>query len=301
MQQQQPRRALWVIGRTAVVALIVLVMAGGSLTTTSAKAPLAATEDDESSGFDLLDIDPANFDNPTVIDNEWMPLKPGHRLIYEGYTVQDGERIPHIVIETVTDLTKVINGVRTRVSLEEDYSDEELVEKEIAFHAQDNDGNVWHLGQLVETYEGEILVGGRVWLVGLTEGAHAGIRMPAEPKVGDVYSQGYAPPPFFWTDRGMVYQVGQKTTVRAGSFDDVVIIAEWDEETEEGVFQDKYYARGVGVVRVGFRGPDPDQEELELVAIEELSPEELADVRLEVMRMEERAYLYGRTSPVEQG
>jgi hypothetical protein len=253
----------------------------------------------ETAEHDLLDLHPANFVNPTVIDNEWMPLRPGTRLVYEGFDVDDGQRISHVVFATTTDLTKVINGVRTRVSIEEDYSDEELTEKDIVFHAQDNDGNVWHFGELVETYEGAAFVGGQAWLVGLTEGAHAGIQMLAEPQMGDIYSQGYAPPPYFWTDRSLVYQMGQQTTVSAGSFEDVMVIAEWDQETAEGVFQDKYYARDVGLVRIGFRGPDPQQEELELIAIEQLSPEELADLRREVLRMEERAYLYGQTSPAE--
>jgi hypothetical protein len=170
-----------------VIALVLAASAGSvhQVAAETAKAYPATLAASESNERDLLDIDPANFANPTVIDNEWMPLKPGHRLIYAGYSIQDGERIPHVVIETVTDLTKEINGVRTRISLEEDFSDEELVEKEIVIHAQDNDGNVWHLGQLVETYEGAILVGGRVWLVGLTEGAHAGIRMLAAPQEGD--------------------------------------------------------------------------------------------------------------------
>jgi hypothetical protein len=254
----------------------------------------------ETAEHDLLDLHPANFVNPTVIDNEWMPLRPGTRLVYEGFDVDDdGQRISHIVFATTTDLTKVINGVRTRVSIEEDYSDEELTEKDIVFHAQDNDGNVWHFGELVETYEGAAFVGGQAWLVGLTEGAHAGIQMLAEPQMGDIYSQGYAPPPYFWTDRSLVYQMGQQTTVPAGSFEDVMVIAEWDQETAEGVFQDKYYARDVGLVRIGFRGPDPQQEELELIATEQLSPEELADLHREVLRMEERAYLYGQTSPAE--
>ena len=275
---------------------LLLVMSAGVAPATS---QTAADELEEPA---LLDIDPANFDNPTVIDNEWMPLEPGTRLVYEGFDVDDnGERIPHVIVDTTTDLTKEINGVRTRVSIEEDYSDEELVEKEIVFRAQDNDGNVWHFGQLVETYDEGALVGGHVWLVGLTEGAHAGIHMLAAPQVGDTYSQGYAPPPFYWTDRALVHRVGQQTTVPSGSYEDVMVIAEWDAETEEGVFQDKYIARGVGVVRVGFRGPDPQQEEMELVGIEQLSPEALADARAEVLRMEERAYLYGRTPPVERG
>jgi hypothetical protein len=264
----------------------------------SVLAPAATPATSETAEHDLLDLDPTNFDNPTVIDNEWMPLRPGTRLVYDGFDVDDnGQRIPHVVFATTTDLTKVINGVRTRVILEEDYSDEELVEKDIAFHAQDNDGNVWHFGELVETYEGAAFLGGHVWLVGLTEGAHAGIQMLAEPEVGETYSQGYAPPPFFWTDRSLVHRMGLRTTVPSGTYEDVMVIAEWDQETEEGVFQDKYYARRVGVVRIGFRGPDPTGEELELIGIEQLSPEELADLRRDVLRMEERAYLYGQTSP----
>ena len=277
------------------VAMLLLMLAGGT-------PPPAETADTVMEDPALLDIDPTNFDNPTVIDNEWMPLRPGTRLVYDGFDVDDhGQRIPHVVFATTTDLTKVINGVRTRVILEEDYSDEELVEKDIAFHAQDNDGNVWHFGELVETYEGAAFLGGQVWLVGLTEGAHAGIQMLAEPQVGETYSQGYAPPPFFWTDRSLVYRMGPQTTVPSGTYEDVMVIAEWDQETEEGVFQDKYYARGVGVVRIGFRGPDPTGEELELIGIEQLSPEELADLRRDVLRMEERAYLYGRTPPAETG
>jgi hypothetical protein len=253
----------------------------------SVLAPAATPAPSETAEHDLLDLDPTNFDNPTVIDNEWMPLRPGTRLVYDGFDVDDnGQRIPHVVFATTTDLTKVINGVRTRVILEEDYSDEELVEKDIAFHAQDNDGNVWHFGELVETYEGAAFLGGHVWLVGLTEGAHAGIQMLAEPEVGETY-------------RSLVHRMGLRTTVPSGTYEDVMVIAEWDQETEEGVFQDKYYARRVGVVRIGFRGPDPTGEELELIGIEQLSPEELADLRRDVLRMEERAYLYGQTSPVE--
>jgi hypothetical protein len=277
------------------VAMLLLMLAGGT-------PPPAETADAVMEEPALLDIDPTNFDNPTVINNEWMPLRPGTRLVYDGFDVDDnGQRIPHVVFATTTDLTKVINGVRTRVILEEDYSDEELVEKDIAFHAQDNDGNVWHFGELVETYEGAAFLGGHVWLVGLTEGAHAGIQMLAEPQAGETYSQGYAPPPFFWTDRSLVHRMGPQTTVPSGTYEDVMVIAEWDQETEEGVFQDKYYARGVGVVRIGFRGPDPTGEELELIGIEQLSPEELADLRRDVLRMEERAYLYGRTPPAEMG
>ena len=249
---------------------------------------------------DFLEIDPNNFDNSTVIDNEWWPLTPGTRLVYEGFTVENGEKVPHSVEDTVTDLTKVINGVRTLVSLEKDFSDGEMIETEIVFHAQDNDGNVWHLGQLRETYDEVEFVGGRVWFVGVPEGAKAGIRMQADPQLGaPSYSQGFAPVPFAWTDRARVYQMGQKTTIATGSYDSVMVIQEADQETEPGVFQLKYYARGVGVVRIGFLGDDPEQEEMELVEIAKLSPEELAEARTEALGVEQRAYMYSQTPPAE--
>ncbi len=54
---------------------------------------------------------------------------------------------------TVTDLTKVVNGVRAVVVWDRDYASGELQETELAFFAQDNDGNVWHLGEYPEEYE----------------------------------------------------------------------------------------------------------------------------------------------------
>ena len=110
---------------------------------------------------------------------------------------RNGENVPHRIVFTVTDLTKVINGVRTVVIFGRDYSRGELLEAELAFFAQDRDGNVWHLGQYREMYDEVGLVGGRAWLVGHLDGARAGIMMKAKPPLGTPsYSQGYAPAPF---------------------------------------------------------------------------------------------------------
>lgn len=248
-----------------------------------------------------LEIDPTKFDRSTNIDHEWWPLIPGTRLTYEGFTVEEGKKIRHRIVDTVTDLTKVINGVRTLVSLEMDYSKGQLVEKEIAFHPQDNEGNVWHLGHLSEIYEDAQFVGGQMWLVGYPKDAKAGIRMLAKPALGTPgYSQGYAPAPFHWTDRARVTQMGIKTKVPAGAYKDVMVIEEWDEESPKGAVQTKYYARGVGIVRIGFRGPDPSKEEMVLVKIEQLSPEAMAEAHAAALDLEQRAYEYSRTSPVER-
>ena len=290
------RFLVFCLAAVTVLALSASACRGGSEpeATTDGETTPEATIDDAPYGKEFEDFDPNNFDDSSAnIDNEWWPQQPGMKYVYEGSEIEDGERGPHRVEFIVTDLTKVIAGVRTVVSVEIEYSRGKLIEQELAFHAQDKQGNIWHLGQYRETYDDVEFVGGRVFFPGYPEGARAGIRMHAEPRLGTPgYSQGYAPPPFHWTDRGRVYQVGQKTTVQTGSYDDVVVTEEWDAETEPGVFQLKYHARGVGIVRIGWRGDDPNKEELELVEVAQLSPEELAKVRAQALEMEERASFY---------
>src|SRR3990172_12900232 len=108
----------------------------------------ACTGTSKTSEKEYEDFDPQNFDNPTQINNQWMPMTPGTKYTYEGLTVEDdGTTVPHQVVIHITDLTKVIGGVRSVVSWDLDYSTGELVEAELAFFAQDNDGNVWRMGE----------------------------------------------------------------------------------------------------------------------------------------------------------
>ena len=246
------------------------------------------------------DFDPANFDRSTVIDNAWWPHPPGTQFIYEGFTVEEGEEIEHRIILTVTDLTKVIGGVNSVVVYERDESDGQVVEAELAFRAQDDDGNVWHLGEYSETYEDGDLVGGKTWLVGHLEGARAGVMMQADPQPGTpAFSEGFAPPPVNWTDFGRVREVGQSEVVKHGAFDDVVVVEEYNLE-EPGAYQLKSYARALGLIRVGWSGADATQEELELVEVIQLSPEALAEERAAALELEQRAYVYGSTPPAQR-
>ena len=244
-------------------------------------------------------FDPSNFDHPEAIDHAWWPLRPGMQSVFEGQTEEDGKRLPHRLVFTVTNLVKEIGGVRARVILEIDYSGGKLVEKELAFFAQDKSGNVWLLGEYRETYDHQ-LVGGRIWNVNNPEGAKAGILMPADLRPGTPsYSQGYAPPPFYWTDRGRVSQTGQKVKGPTGTYDDVLVIEEFDAE-HPGAFQLKYYARGVGNIRVGSRGKDEASETLDLVKTGQLSPKDLAEAQATALEMEKRATMYPAFPPLEQ-
>jgi hypothetical protein len=252
------------------------------------------------------DFEHAQFDDPTHIDNEWLPLTPGTQFVYEGSTfiVDEKRREEHRVVFTVTDLTKVIDGVRTLVVWDRDYSGGQLVETELAFHAQDNDGNVWHLGQYPEEYENGKFAKAPAWIVG-RKGAQAGISMKAEPRLGaPSYAQGYAPPPLNWDDRARVYKVGQKTCVPFECYENVLVTEEF-EPSIPGVYQLKYYAQGVGNIRVGWRGKKQDEREtLELVDLKHLSPETMAKVRQAAMELDRHAYersreVYSHTQPVK--
>ena len=268
----------------------------GSSEHTQAEAPLTGSAED---------FERAQFDDPTNIDNKWLPLTPGTQFVYEGSTfvVEEQLREVHRVVFTVTDLTKVIDGVRTLVVWDRDYSGGELVETELAFHAQDNDGNVWHLGQYPEEYEDGKFYDAPAWIVG-RQGAHAGVSMKAKPKLGaPSYAQGYAPPPLNWDDRARVYKVGMKVCVPVDCYENVLVTEEF-EPSIPGVYQLKYYASGVGNIRVGWRGKKQDEREtLELVEVKHLSPEAMAEVRKAAMELDRRAYerskVYRDTQPAK--
>ncbi len=270
---------------------------------TSSEEAMEATIDSESIEKVFEDFDPNNFDDSsTNIDNEWLPLQPGTQWVLEGVTIEEGESIPHRIEFTVTDLTKEIAGVNTVVAWIADYSDGELVEAEIAFYAQDNDGNVWYLGEYPAEYEDGEFVEAPTWIAGL-EDARAGIKMKAEPQPGTPgYFQGWGPA-VEWTDYGQVDQMGQESCVPVDCYQDVLVIAESSLD-EPGIFQLKYYAPGVGNIRVGWRGEGESQEELELVDYGRLDPEALAEVRAAALELEKHAYeispdVYGQTSPAE--
>jgi hypothetical protein len=250
------------------------------------------------------DFKRARFDDPTHIDNRWLPLKPGTQLVYEGSAIVDeGGRQPRRVVTTVTDLSKVIDGVRTLVISERDSTAGQLSEPELAFFAQDNAGNVWLVGEYPEEYEDGKFDKAPAWLSG-QKGARAGIAMLANPRPGTPdYAQGFAPPPIDFTDRARVYKTDQQTCTPVECYKNVLVTEEFNPD-EPGAFQLKYYASGVGNVRVGWRGKKEEEKEtLELVDLNHLSSEALAKVRKKALEMDQRAYerseVYRETPPAQ--
>jgi hypothetical protein len=286
--------------------LFVILVLISCLVMFSAVAGTARTQSKGLTGS-AKDFQRAKFDkSSTHITNQWLPLKPGTQLIYKGSAIPEGEktRVKRRVVSTVTDLSKWIDGVRTLVIWERDYTAGKLGESEIAFFAQEKAGNVWLLGEYPEEYENSKVVDAPTWISG-QKGARAGIAMLANPKVGTPdYAQGFAPPPVEFKDRARVYKKGQKTCVPVKCYEDVLVIEEF-EKGVPGVFHLKYYAPNVGLVKVGWRGANEvEKETLALVKRQQLSSKELAKARKSALKLDKRAYkrsadVYGKTPPAK--
>ena len=86
---------------------------------------------------------------------------------------------------TVTDVTKVIQGVRAVVVWDVDLdqsSRRSAQESELSFWAQDDAGNVWNMGEYPEEFPSGVFAGApSTWLAGFDE-AQPGVHMVAGPE-----------------------------------------------------------------------------------------------------------------------
>jgi hypothetical protein len=244
-----------------------------------------------------------NFPDRPRIDNRYLPALPGTKYVFEGTANTDEGIIQRRIVTTVTDMTKVVNGVRTVVVWDRDYNDGVLAEEELAFWAQDKQGNVWLLGEYPEEHEDGKFVGApSTWIAG-QDRARAGVIMLAQPQVGALYLQGFAPAVEFF-DCAEVVRKGVRTCTSLTCYDRVLVVDESSPLEPDSGVQRKFHAPGVGVVRITAIG-DPEAETLTLTRVAELGPEGLEAARQAVRRLERRAYriseVYQATEPARPG
>lgn len=211
-------------------------------------APSAATTPRVPSEVPTPDPDPDDFVD--TIDNPYLPYRPGTRWVYEATSSEGDERI----VVTVTDRTRVVQGVRTTV-VRDTVADETgtVVEDTYDWYAQDTAGNVWYFGEDSTAYANGKSTKEGSWEAGV-DGAQAGIVMLADPRPGDSYQEEFYEGEA--EDRGEVLALDEEVTVPFGTFTDTVTTADTT-PLEPDVEEHKYYARGVGVVyEEGVRGGD---------------------------------------------
>jgi hypothetical protein len=240
-----------------------------------------------------------SFSHPTRIHNRWLPLRPGTKLVYTGSEYIGKRRVNHRVVFIVTDVVKVIDGVRTVVVWDRDFNSGKLLEGELAFDAQDDSRTVWLFGEYPEEYSHGKLTGAPdTWISGIAR-ARRGIAMQANPRTGTPsYSQGLAPKIGF-ADRAKVFLTGQRNCVPAGCYANVLVNEEWS-PSEPRQRQFKYYAPGIGNIRVGFSGGG-QRENLVLRTLARLSRRDMERVDAAALAIDRRGHrvskVYARTSP----
>ncbi len=149
------------------------------------------------------------------------------------------------IVVTVTDETRVVAGVTATVV--HDVAKDEtgtVVEDTYDWYAQDTAGNVWYLGEDTTAYDGQLSSSEGSWEAGV-DGAEAGLAMPAEPRVGDGYSQEYYQG--VAEDRGEILATDATVSIEYGDYDEVVR-TEDTTPLEPDLVEQKYYAPGIGVV-----------------------------------------------------
>jgi hypothetical protein len=210
----------------------------------------ASGEEDRTSlpqGSQPVTLKPSDF--TTEIENPYFPLAPGSKWVY-----REGAQRVEI---SVTNETKKIEGITTRVVRDVVTEDGELVESTRDWYAQDSDGNVWYMGEATTEYEnGKPKTTEGSWEAGV-DGAEPGIIMPAEPRTGLSYRQEYYKG--HAEDRAKVVTLDARVKVPFGRFDDALKTEDTAPLGKASV-EHKYYARGTGLVlAVGSGG---DREEL---------------------------------------
>jgi hypothetical protein len=228
------------------------------------------------------------FSTPLAVTNPLFPLAVGSQFTYEGKIVDSDGSHEHSVTFTVTDLVKHVDGAETVVALDQDYLEGQLQEQELAFFAQDNAGNVWNFGEYPEEYDNGKLSGApSTWIRG-AGGAYGGMHVLSRPRIGMAYREGLVPAIQF-DDVSKVASVSQRTCVKAGCYNSVVVVDETSPNDPTSGHQIKYYAPGTGLVKVAAKGGDT-QEFLELASVKHLDRAGLAKWHAEALAMDRRAY-----------
>jgi len=178
----------------------------------------------------------------SAVSNQYYPLVPGTTYHFQGESPEGLETITTEVLPQ----TKTIQGVVATIVHDRAFLDGELIEDTEDWFAQDEDGNVWYLGEDTKEYEdGQVVSTAGSWEWGV-DGALPGIIMWADPAahVGEEYRQEFAHGEA--EDFGEVVSLDEDVDVPEGTFAGCVK-TEDTSALEPGLRENKYYCPNVGL------------------------------------------------------
>jgi hypothetical protein len=127
------------------------------------------------------------------------------------------------------------------------------------------------------------------WIPG-KQGAKAGVHVPAEPRLGVTYRQGFAPAVSFFNCAKAIKK-DQDVCVLGKCYEDVSVVDEWNPLEPQNGHAQKFYAPGVGNIKITSIG-DPEGETLDLAEVVHLDPAALAKARAAALKLDRRAYRF---------
>jgi hypothetical protein len=189
------------------------------------------------------DMSLTKFSNPTNITNPYFLFELGKTYVYEGKTDEGIETFEHII----SSQTKTVLGINCVVLDVKEWVNGKLVEHTYDWFAQDNEGNVWYMGEYVDNYDnnGKIVNHSGSWEAGI-DGAKAGITMFAKPVKGLKYRLEY----YFneAEDEAEIIATDVTVTVPLGTFKNCLQTRDFT-ALEPDAQEYKYYAPGIGLIK----------------------------------------------------
>ena len=181
----------------------------------------------------------------------YFPLVVGNRWVYEGDTDEGTEVITVKVLNETKEIeypedsgnTFICRVVRDVVELEG-----EVIEDTDDWYAQATNGDIWYFGEISQIFEdGELVELEGSWKAG-KEGAHPGILIQNDLQPENIYRQEY------WLAEAedvaeVINRDDETVTVGGVTYDDDVLKTKDFTPIEPDVFEYKYYAPGVGLLR----------------------------------------------------
>ena len=182
-----------------------------------------------------------SFSHPRDITNPYLPLAALKQDILENTS----ERVERTAKPEVRKTFEIGGQAVESLCVEDREFDAagNLKEATLDYFAQDDAGNVYYLGEDVNTYkDGKISGHSGAWLLG-KDTKIPGVLLPAHPQVGDKFSSENVPG--ITREDDEVVSVSETLTVPAGTFHDCVKVKE---HASDGDVEYKFYAPGTGVI-----------------------------------------------------
>jgi hypothetical protein len=190
----------------------------------------------------------------TTVDNSFFPLPAGQRWTLAGREHGESLGLRISVLDATESFFRGHKQVTTRVVEEYEWGDtngngridgrEDPIEISRNYFAQTQAGTVCYFGEVVDIYEGGVVVSHSGSWRADARGHAPGIFMPVKPRVGMKFQQEVAPG--IALDEATIVASSRKTKVPAGTFKNTITVR--DRNPLDGSTGLKVYAEDIGLI-----------------------------------------------------